>query len=376
MESQSTNELKEGLQELLAEGKTGQVLQLLLEVTRQLRATNLREEVILHASSYKASMASSRQGTTTRDVHDADLKKINLALLGIIGELPDSADAESVRSILKAIEQSPDEEEVKARIPEMPKKQFLSPKMKGWRSIIGVSILIGILVGITKCPGYGLEEIFEPKLPDQEGLALILILHGPNGTGNHINDLKGKAEITIDFGDHTLYRKTASDDGKVYFEGIPKRLRDSSFEVRLAETEDYLLAYPDSSYILNNNFAYIEVYRTKRTKKEAHNSKNNGETAGGKEKFLPAEIGSVTIKLSGKTKKYKFLHASMKNPEIVLEAKIDTFTKVGGGEEFTIISLPIEVKHIESLKFIEGNTICTFQGTLHESKDTYSTNCE
>ena len=66
----------------------------------------------------------------------------------------------------------------------------------------------------------------------------------------------------------------------------------------------------------------------------------------------------------------------MKNPEIVLEAKIDTFTKVGGGEEFTIISLPIEVKHIESLKFIEGNTICTFQGTLHESKDTYSTNCE
>ena len=94
----------------------------------------------------------------------------------------------------------------------------------------------------------------------------------------------------------------------------------------------------------------------------------------GKGYKFPAEIGSVTIKLQ-ENKKYKFC-ILYENPEIVGSQDRHIYKKLVVERSLRSFIAGIEVKHIESLKFIEGNTICTFQGTLHESKDTLPINCE
>ncbi|MCO6493268.1 MAG: hypothetical protein J5I98_32910 [Phaeodactylibacter sp.] len=364
MESQNTDGLKEALKQLIAKEKPGQVIQLLLEITQELGENNLRREVLLHAGSYRGNIANSRQGILTRDVHEANLQKIKLALLGIIEELPDRAEAESVLSMLKAIEHLPnDEDEVKVSNPEAMDKQHPSPNKK-WRGMITGLGVISILVGIVGFTRYTFKDFFAPSSPGLDDIALDLIMWSSDGTGDHINDLKGKATVTLDFGGYALYRGLAANDGKVYFEGIPKRLKSSSFKIRLGGVDEYLLAHPDSLYVLNNNFVYVEVHKTKKAKKSNGNNKKSEEKP------------PLPNTLSRETKNYKFFHSPMKNPIIVLKAEYTVFNKAGGGNEFTIISLPVEVKYIDSLKFVKGDDTCVFQGALYDTIYSYSTICK
>lgn len=347
---QNLYRLKKNLQRLIVKGKTGQAIRLLVEFVEQSEEYELREEVILLAARYEELMKNKHLGVSTDELYNVSIARINQTLLKIVERLPDDAE---VREISK-------------------KQSSLSPK-KWWRKVVGLSVIVGILAGVAECSGYSLRDLFQPRSSAQEDIDLTLFVHGPNGKMDRVKELEHQATVTIDFGNNTQLDEMVMDKGKVSFGGLPERLRDSTFMVRLEGAGDYLLTHSDSLYPYSNNSVYLEVYKTKKREKI-----NSGEEKSKKEEVLKVKdesSDSGLTKLSGEKRTFMFRHAPMKNPKITLGAKYSEFQKVSSGDEFTKISLPVELSYIDSLKFIEGNDTCTFQGTLYESKNTYTAAC-
>lgn len=81
--------MKDDLRQLIAEGKTDQVLKKLLKVAEELEDDRLREKVMLLSASYEKYSENELLGLSYGEEQRVSIAKINKALLHLINQLPD-----------------------------------------------------------------------------------------------------------------------------------------------------------------------------------------------------------------------------------------------------------------------------------------------
>lgn len=122
-----TNKTKEALHQMIADGKTGGVVQQLLEITQYFGDENLEQEANLLASEYD--LYRQRASTVSEEQHAKDVEKINQQLIDLINKIPAQGQAPHASHVTVDGEES--------------QKQF-----SWWKMILILVIIAGILYWI------------------------------------------------------------------------------------------------------------------------------------------------------------------------------------------------------------------------------------
>lgn len=204
----------ENLKRLIGQGKTTQVIQALLRITRKLPHNDLQEEVILQSARYEQYAKEKRLGVISAEEQNLSLTNINHALLSIINRLP----AKAIR---------------------------LDKKKSFYRSAgIGLMILFAFAVFYRN---FGSQLFYQ----NNSSLQLTIRLEDENGLS--VNE----GELLVDIG-HRRNSKSIGIDGEVDFEEIGAKFLHKSFKIGFS-SKNYELAYPDSQYIFDGEPVYLAV---------------------------------------------------------------------------------------------------------------------
>ena len=136
--------LKEQLRALIAQGKTGEVVQQLLEMTSHIGDEGLKKEMALHANRYENFTQKQRTGALSMDEEKVFLAQINTGLLDFIQRLPEDIVASGNKTIAAS--------------------QNQTPKWQ-WLTIAGA--IVAILAGIASFSGYTLKDLFSKETPEK-----------------------------------------------------------------------------------------------------------------------------------------------------------------------------------------------------------------
>lgn len=123
--------MKQILKNLIAEGKTQQTIQQLLEISKNLEDTDLQQHIISQSSFYSKYKQEQLSGTRSVEQEDIALAKINQALLSIIEQLPEGT---AITPSKQSTELSKED----------------TTKTDWWKYVKGLAIIISILVGLAE----------------------------------------------------------------------------------------------------------------------------------------------------------------------------------------------------------------------------------
>jgi len=227
--------LKQALQQLIAQGKTEQVIDQLLQLTERSGDTELREEVLLQASRYRDYAKAKRMGTSGTEDQQITLAPINQALIQIIQQL--SEEGEEKGSSIAPAERT---------------------KGKTWQYVVGVGVVIGILSGIAGITGFNLKSLFGLGTAESP-LQLTVYVHGPDGKQDIV--LENEGQLLLDLRND---RRPAQigEHGRTNFGEISRDFVGKEIPLSV-QAEDYEMAYPDSGYVYDGEPIYLEVRRDK-----------------------------------------------------------------------------------------------------------------
>lgn len=221
--------MKQALQQLIAQGKTEQVIDQLLQLTERSGDTALREEVLLQASRYRDYAKAKRMGTSSTEDQQITLARINQALIQIIQQLS--------------------EEEKKSSITPAPR-----PKTKTWQYVVGVGVVIGILSGIAGITGFNLKSLLGMGATNSP-LQLTVYVHGPDGRQDIV--LENEGQLLLDLRNDRRVAQIG-EHGRTNFGEISRDFVGKEIPLSV-QAEDYEMAYPDSGYVYDGEPVYLEV---------------------------------------------------------------------------------------------------------------------
>ncbi len=230
--------MKQALQNLLAEGKTKQVIAQLMQLT--IHDTDLKAEVVQLSARYAEYERQKCMGLEDPSVLSIELNKINSALLSLIGQLKED-NMPSVGVMANHPDAHP------------PKQGFSWTK---WTGLNDVKSWIAVLAGLAGIMTFYFK--YCKNVPDNDGkpFSVAVYTHGSGGR-QEILQLKD-TKIVADFGGRREVAKVG-DNGQNIFAEIPPSFYGKKVGVGLSGTEGYVLTFPDSIYLLNSEPIYVAV---------------------------------------------------------------------------------------------------------------------
>ncbi len=226
--------MKKELEQLIAQGKTEQVLRQLLVLSERQGYEDLREEVLLQYARYEEYSKGKRQGTSSTEGQQAYLARITQALLHLISQLPDELSLKPKEDIL------PD--------------SFKARSKPWWQWMAGTIVIIGILAGIVGITGFDLKSLFGMIWPEK-ALQLTVYVHGPKSQQDIVLDDEGM--LIADFGNRRDTRRIG-EDGRTNFGEIGSRFLGKEIGLSL-KAEGYEVSRPDTIYVYDGEPIYLEV---------------------------------------------------------------------------------------------------------------------
>jgi len=223
--------LKQTLQQLIAQGKTGQAIDQLLQRTEHSGDTELREEVLMQSARYRDYAKARRLGTSSAEDQQTALARINQALLHISNQLPEDGDGDRSGG-----------RRVKPR------------QTKAWQWVVGAGVVIGILSGIAGITGFNLKSLFGMGAAESP-LQLTVYVHGPAGRQDIV--LENEGQLILDLRNDRRVRKIG-ENGRTNFGEISRSFLEQPIPLSV-QAEGYEMAHPDSSYVYDGEPIYLEV---------------------------------------------------------------------------------------------------------------------
>ena len=159
--------MKQALRQLIAQGKTGQAIDQLLQRTEQSGNTELREEVLMQSARYRDYAKARRLGVSSVADQQTTLARINQALLHISNQLPEDGGGNGSGG-----------RRVKPR------------QTKAWQWVVGAGVVIGILSGIAGITGFNLKSLFGMGAAESP-LQLTVYVHGPKSKQDLVLENEG-----------------------------------------------------------------------------------------------------------------------------------------------------------------------------------------
>ena len=229
--------MKQTLQNLLAEGKTKQVIAQLMQLSTH--DTDLKAEVVQLSARYAEYERQKRMGLEDPSVLGIELNKINNALLSIIGQL--KVDSPSSVGVIR---NQPDTH--------LPKQVFSWTK---WTGLNDVKSWIAVLAGLAGIMTFYFK--YCKNVPDNDGkpFSVVVYTHGQGGRQDIIN-LKD-TKLVADFGGRREVA-TVGENGQNTFNEVPAEFRNTRMGIGLKGNEGYILQH-DSNYVLNGEPIYLAI---------------------------------------------------------------------------------------------------------------------
>lgn len=215
--------MKQTLKNLIAEGKTQQTIQQLLEISQTLDDTDLQQQIITQSAFYSKYKQEQLSGIRSVEQEGIALAKINQGLLTIIDQLPEGITINiSKQSTKQSIENT--------------------PKKDWWKFISSAAVIIGILGGIAELSGFNLRDVFA-KSTSENTTPLTLTIKVRDEQGNR--PLMGKGQVVVDYDIKTEPRQI-NDQGNIDLRGVSSHIG-KSLSLKL-EAKSFTETYPDSTY--------------------------------------------------------------------------------------------------------------------------------
>ncbi|WP_282773950.1 hypothetical protein [Phaeodactylibacter xiamenensis] len=228
--------MKQALQQLIAQGKTGRAIQQLLAITGRLEDTDLQEEVILQSARYEQYTKSKRTGISSSQDQGVSIANINQALLSIISQLPeDTSGGEN------------DEHTANSK-----------GKTKGsawWQWVVGASVIVAILAGVAEVSGYSLKDLFSKGKVNS--FSVTVLVHGKEGKDDRI--LRNQGKVALDFGT-TREEESINEKGEATFKELPIGYVGKKALISIDHPQPYFPVNRDTAYILEKGKSiYLEA---------------------------------------------------------------------------------------------------------------------
>ncbi len=232
--------MKQALQQLIAQGKTEQAIDQLLQLTEPSGNTELREEVLMQSARYRDYAKAKRLGVSSAEDQQTALARINPALLQIIDELPDDTNDG-------------------ARIAASSSGPSKPGKISTWQWVVGAGVVVGILSGIAGITGFNLKSLFGLGAAESP-LQLTVYVHGPDGRQDVV--LENEGQVMLDLRND---RRTPQigENGRTNFGEISRDFLGKAVPLSV-QAEGYEMAHPDSNYVYDGEPIYLEVRKDKR----------------------------------------------------------------------------------------------------------------
>jgi Effector-associated domain 11 len=230
--------MKDTLQNLLAKGKTGQVIKDLLSFTAN--DTDLNQQVTLLSAQFTDYERQARMGLEDRQTLNTQLARINKGLLEVMSELKEN-DLKASNHIITTNE---------API------SIQSFSWSKWTGLTDVKSWIAVLAGLAGILTFYFK--YGKTVPENDGkpFSVVIYTHGTGGKQDIIN-LK-ETKLVADFGGRRELAKVG-ENGQNTFNEVPAQFRNKRIGIGLQGTEGYVLSYQDSTYLLDGNPIYLAI---------------------------------------------------------------------------------------------------------------------
>ena len=221
--------MKKELQELIAQGKTGKAIDLLLKIAADFDEPDIQQDVLLLSARFQEYSNEKRRGINSDEQQKVTLSRINMALLEII-----------------------------ERLPEKVGKGFNGwlGRWTLWERMLGIGVIVGVLVGLVVFTGADLSFFWSGKKPNGP-LQLTVYVHGAKGKQDIVLEDEGK--LIVDFGNDRRTPKIG-ENGRTNFGEIPSEFYNKSIPINVVAS-GFEVVNPDSAYLLDGNPIYFEVKR-------------------------------------------------------------------------------------------------------------------
>ncbi|MEL6865229.1 MAG: hypothetical protein AAFP19_12455 [Bacteroidota bacterium] len=242
--------MKNQLQELLANGRTGAVINLLRQMLDQIDQEQVRQEIVLYAAQYEQLEKNSQLNLMTMQELEVGRSKLNYALIQFVEKYPDLP-LTNVAGTKPRVEAT----KIHFHKVETPAEQKERKRFFQWKYIAALGVIIGIFGSLAEILNY-IDLI--PNTSNQNH-QLTIRVHALGDKSQIITE----GTITVDIG-HRRDPKAIASDGEVDFEQIESRFIGQPIEI-LFHSKKYTAAFPDSIYLFGDQAIYFPV-----TYKEAY----------------------------------------------------------------------------------------------------------
>ena len=217
------------LQKRLAEGKTEQVIEKLLEIVPEQH--DLYQEIVLLSARFGNHSKTEMRNTSSLQEQAVSVNKINEALLSIIDKLP------------KNIATSQQKEN---------RQPIVAPSTgKLWKWIVGIGLLLVIPVAVAEFSGYSLRDLFSSITSRIASNTVLIKIQSQNKI---VLPPKGKVYLT--YGNAQVGKEVNNNDEAIFTE-VPQVYFEDGNQVKITfkdpQGEPYYAVFEDSIYQLRPN---------------------------------------------------------------------------------------------------------------------------
>ena len=235
--------MKQALRNLITDGKTAIAITELLRLN--IDDNDLQMQINLLSARLTVYENEKNQGIADERAAKIELNRINAALLAIIDRLDDTQLPPSVPERLK----SANDVAETLKIP-----PTVAPK---WLKFDNIKSIIAVLAGLVGILTFVFKFCLSPKEGnDGKPFPVTVFTHGIGGRQDIVQFKE--TNLVIDLKDDRRIADIGK-NGQNTFNGIPNTLFNQKIGIGLKGTEGYVLKYPDSIYVLNNEPIYLAV---------------------------------------------------------------------------------------------------------------------
>ncbi len=231
-------DLKKEIRNLVAQGKTEEAIEKLLQLAEVLEDTEKANFVLVLKAQF--------QKYKTDD------------LIGVLDDSSKSSKLNTIHhSILTSLDRKPTDKQ--PQTPHQPQTQTsqgsnTSPSSPWKKWLIAISAVVAFLAGIAEFTGINLSTLFGSK-PVDSSLQLTVYVHGPKGKQDIV--LESQGTIIVDFGNRRE-KSLIGELGRTNFGEISARFLNETIGLSVA-AEGFELADPEAVYIYKGEPIYVEM---------------------------------------------------------------------------------------------------------------------
>lgn len=224
--------MEDKLRDLIARGKTDQVLKILLKETKKLTDKQLSDEIRIQSGKFEQYTRDSRIGILNREEQQVTQSQINNALLEIINKMEGNQSVNhSISTNTPTIKDKP---------------------AKPWQR---VAFILGILASIAGITGYTFRDYFSAS--KVKSFTVTVLVHGKEGTDDRILSNQGKVMLDIG-GDRK--EEPINNQGQAIFQELPSGYIGEQVRISIIHPQPYFPVNRDTQYLLKQNQSiYLEI---------------------------------------------------------------------------------------------------------------------